>query len=255
MTSGQRYGKSALGDFYIEMFRDHEIHGSCCWAGGAPHLNAPQLCARDEFGEKLYCYVKAQPQNEDDLRLMIEAAWASEFRCLRYAGEDKEIIQRLIDIGIAYDICDIPLPKGLLYKLRNFCTIEENTYSKRSVEDVAYLLQKFFLNSLREPYQVEVTEPEQIGNNAIGFTYTWTWISRTSAPPLTVSTKIVVKSCPTDFSDWLITHSLVEEHRGISMSLTIDDFLRKSEEFTNFRWYSESEWQNGDPNFWRSTPY
>lgn len=250
MASDLRYKKSALGDFYIGILEDREIHGSCCLAGGMPHLNAPELCALDEFGEKRYCYVKVQPRNDYEVYKMIEAAWASEFRCVRYSGHDIEIIQRLADIGIADEVCDNPVPENLSSNnLRNYCTIKVNADDNHGPEDLAKSLRDYLLRRRLE--SSNATELEWINKNSVTFSYSWT-----ANRPDPIFHKINIQTWQSGFSDLLITHSLLAEQLGsISMSLTIDYFLRDLGSFSNLQWYSASEWHSGDPIFWRNTPY
>ncbi len=51
------------------------------------------------------CYVKKQPENDDELRRMIEAMLRSEVENIRYCGTDAEILTRLRDAGYAR-LCD-----------------------------------------------------------------------------------------------------------------------------------------------------
>lgn len=88
----ETYPENVEGDFYVER--------NCCTLCGLPVFSAPEL-----FGEKEddYCYVQKQPENEDELNLMIEQVNDAELSCIRYCGKKKEIIDKIDE---AQDVCD-----------------------------------------------------------------------------------------------------------------------------------------------------
>ena len=179
MKMRKRYKKSAEGDFYVEMYKEHETYGGCCTAGGAPHILAPEFCSYDEVGSKRYCYVRTQPKTDYQIYKMIRAACGNEFNCLRYAGLDADILQRLIDLGIATDVSDTPIPDGSVSKLRNHCTVKKNTDVSLSIQEIADSLRHFLYNKyewrIERTRVSDFTTEEQGG---ISFSYSWT------VPPL-----------------------------------------------------------------------
>ncbi len=99
-----RFEKNAPGDFYIEK--------DCCITCGVMHDEAPGLISWHDFGPNeqgyvsSHCYVVRQPSTPDEIAWMLNAMNAADVDCLRYAGEDPDIIQRISDIGLA-ESCDL----------------------------------------------------------------------------------------------------------------------------------------------------
>lgn len=68
-----------------------------------PELQAPKLMGFDE--EDRHSYFKKQPAGTEEINHAISAVESSEIQGLRYAGNDPEIVRRLVDAG-AGDCCD-----------------------------------------------------------------------------------------------------------------------------------------------------
>ena len=68
-----------------------------------PEIEAPELMAFDQ--EAGNCYFKKQPNTPVELAHAIAAVASSEIQGLRYAGNDPEVLRRLVDAG-ASDCCD-----------------------------------------------------------------------------------------------------------------------------------------------------
>jgi hypothetical protein len=73
------------GDFYVE--------DGCCLACGVPEVEAPGLFARDGDGQ---CYVTRQPQGGQELRRMLSVLRVQELQCIRYRGQDDDVVAHLI---------------------------------------------------------------------------------------------------------------------------------------------------------------
>lgn len=71
------------GDFYVE--------SGCCLSCGIPEDIAPEVF---QTGED-HCFVKRQPCSRSELDRTIRAMWSSEVDCIRYRGNDAEILDRL----------------------------------------------------------------------------------------------------------------------------------------------------------------
>jgi len=72
---------------------------------GVPDDEAPELFGSADD----HCYVKRQPQTPAEHDAMVNAMRAQELACIRYAGNDKALLRRLVDIGEG-DQCDVFLP-------------------------------------------------------------------------------------------------------------------------------------------------
>jgi hypothetical protein len=92
----QSYPKNAPGDFYVE--------DGCCVSCQAPYHEAPDLIAHDE--EDLHCYFRRQPETPEEVERAIRTCWVSCVDCLRYSGNDPEILRRFRAIGHAH-LCDV----------------------------------------------------------------------------------------------------------------------------------------------------
>ena len=100
-----RFPKNAPGDFYI-------VDG-CCVTCGVMHDVAPRLIewhkeALSEGGDvSWHCYVAQQPETPVEVAQMIEAMEMMDAECLRYGGEDPEMLTKLVEHGLR-DQCDEP---------------------------------------------------------------------------------------------------------------------------------------------------
>ena len=94
------YHKNAEGPFYVS---------DQCIICGLPKEVAPDNIDFDcqagceECPES--CYVKKQPENDEELERVIEAMCASEVENIRYCGTHAEVLQRLKNAGYAR-LCD-----------------------------------------------------------------------------------------------------------------------------------------------------
>ena len=111
--------KNAPGDFYVV--------NQDCISCGAPHEVAPELMS---WHNEEHCYFGKQPESQDEVNQAIRAIAASCVDCLRYAGNDESILQKLNDI-FEESQCDYPIPishrslkKRVL--LKNLCILIED---------------------------------------------------------------------------------------------------------------------------------
>jgi hypothetical protein len=91
----ERYPQNSEGDFYVEK--------DLCMMCMMPEVQAPELMGFDQ--EAWNCYFKKQPSTPEELGHAIAALAMSEIQGLRYAGEDPDVLRRLVDAG-ASDCCD-----------------------------------------------------------------------------------------------------------------------------------------------------
>ena len=73
-----------------------------------PEIEAAELMGFDQ--QAMHCYFKQQPLTSEELEHAIAAVAASDIQGLRYAGSNKYIVDRLIELGAA-ECCDILTPK------------------------------------------------------------------------------------------------------------------------------------------------
>lgn len=73
------------GDFYVE--------DGCCTACGVPDAEASELFGWDDCGQ---CFVVRQPRSGQELGKMLTVLSIQELRCIRYRGQDDDVIAHLI---------------------------------------------------------------------------------------------------------------------------------------------------------------
>ena len=105
---------NAPGDFYVE--------NGCCITCGVPHAIAPELFAwTDDDG---HCFVRRQPQGDEEVDLTVRALWSSEVSCIRYRGRDPVLLQRIAALGLA-ECCDVD-PGAVDILIRNRVTFRSD---------------------------------------------------------------------------------------------------------------------------------
>lgn len=219
--------KNAPGPFYI-------VDG-CCVTCMAPHVQAPTLMGFDEV--EGHCFVKQQPQTDDEIYRAIRAVAYSEFQCLRYGGNNADILRRLVEIGEA-EACDVSLLATSTPILRNHVT-----FAAPFADDpweVGLALRHFILSQNSED---EVTPAERAGNVV---TFAWSWYEDH------YHTLNVGRGENRD--RFLVHHSPVWEPGSVSLSLEIDDWLRSDSRFSDVRWFTSDEWQRAGDE-WQERPY
>ena len=120
-----RYPLNAKGEFYVE--------NGICLCCMIPEIEAAELMAFDN--EAMHCYFKQQPLTSEDLEHAIAAVAASDIQGLRYAGHDKYVLDRLVELAAA-DCCDALTPK------EKASAIEDGNEDKGSF--VKFCLRKIF---------------------------------------------------------------------------------------------------------------
>ena len=97
MARPKRSALNVPGDFYVK--------DACCLACGVPGVIAPSLFGGfDRTGRAFLegvrqCWVKKQPQSNEELEAMIETMRTQELTCIRYGGVDTAVLARLRDAG------------------------------------------------------------------------------------------------------------------------------------------------------------
>ena len=223
--AGPIHPKNAPGPFYV-------LNG-CCTACGVPTTVAPELF---DFDSADHCYIKRQPTSHTEMEKALQVLRAQELGCVRYRGTDEAILRRLAEAGEAHQ-CDHPLP-GIGLVLRNVVTFLRSD-APDGAADAARLLDEFsdYLKS-RYPHLEVRTKPIEVREREASFALAW---FEDHFHPMTIR--------PVEDSDrWLILH------RGnLGLSEFMDDWLRSSERFSDFRWYSEHAWQRSES--WQARPW
>lgn len=222
--------KNAPGPFYVE--------DGCCITCLAPHVHAPTLMGFDDL--EGHCFVRQQPQTDEEIYRAILAVWSSEVQCLRYRGHDRDILRRLAEIGVG-EVCDHPLTTASPI-LRNHVTFAA-TFADEAW-DVATALRDYILSQDSEYVKHKVTRPKRKGK-VVAFAFSWFEDHYYS---------VYVEREEPQTSRWLVHHSPVWEVGSVGVTMMIDDWLRSDTRFSDFRWYTSDVW-DGARDVWQERPY
>jgi hypothetical protein len=110
------HARNVPGPFYIL--------DRCCTACMVLHSVAPAMTGFDE--QEGHCFVRKQPATAGEFYQAIEAVWVGELGCLRYGGDDPEIVRRLVELGEG-SACDRPELTDAIPILRNHVTFQSAT--------------------------------------------------------------------------------------------------------------------------------
>ena len=223
---------NAPGPFYV-------VDG-CCTACGVPLDEAPELFA---YTGDDHCYVKRQPRSSEEIDHALGAIWAQEFRCIRYRGDDPEVIRRLAENGDA-DICDAPIPTEMQPVFRNHVTFDSSVSLAITLKatDLASAFQEYLLATRGTWLTYRFTPMVQHEDTAA---FSFAWFENNYHP---------IEFCTINLADcrWLVHHSLNEKIGSRGVSRNIDEWLRKDGRFSSIRWYTERQWNESKQ--WQPTP-
>jgi hypothetical protein len=223
--------KNVEGDFYVE--------DGCCTGCMVPEYYAPNLVVFDE--SDLHCFIAKQPSDDSELYQAIKVTWASEVECIRYSGNNPQILRRLAEAGAA-DCCDQKhLVQEIKPLLRNHVTFERPKI--KSQLELAGQLKEYVSSQSTEHLHYRVSE---ISRDSLGFTFSFCWFENNYYP-------VWFNWLETQES-WHIFHSIDYEKAGSrAVSLMIDEWLRTDKTVSNIKWYSNAAWDNFLIQ-WQETP-
>ena len=224
------YPKNVEGDFYVE--------DGCCMTCMVPEVHAPTLMGFDEANT--HCFIAKQPTNEDEVYQAIKATWAAEVQCIRYAGENLQILRRIAEAGVA-DSCDNKyLIREIKPLLRNHTTFE---YPEIQSElEIANQFKEFILRKSTEYLHYKATKITS-DKSGVTFALSWyednyysVWFNRIGAS-----------------DTWHIFHSPDYEKIGSrELSLMIDEWISSNKKLANIKWFTNTGWNKSSE--WQETP-
>ncbi len=205
------YGKNAAGAFYV-------VEG-CCTLCGVPETVAPALFDAD----REQCFVRRQPATSRELGRMLLTVLTAEFACIRYRGDDAEILRRLAEMGEG-QVCDVPPPVGVVPVTRrivSFVRLELASALELLAALTAWLTRegtRFRARALTGDAQEAVME--------------FAWYEEEYHR---------VRCTRIDRADaqWVLRID------SMGAALTVHDWLEISPGVTQMCWYSEAEWAAG----------
>jgi hypothetical protein len=214
------------------------VVNDCCTACDVPHSTAPELF---DYDESLHCYVKRQPENEIELYKALQVTWFAELECVRYRGSDENTIRRMAEMGNAH-LCDSPVPQSIKPIFRNHVTFQSSAETDLSPKQLAVEFKKWLLDDAYEylhySFKAIAVEPTQTS-------ITFAWYEN--------NFYTVNFSAFDDKSTWHIFQSASEAVGSRSVSRMLHDWLTQDSRFSNFRWYSESNWLKSAK--WQKMPF
>jgi len=223
---------NAPGPFYV-------VNG-CCTACGVPFAEAPGLFAYDDVN---HCFVTQQPASKQEHDQVVRAAWGAELQCIRYRGNDPQMLRRFAELGEPH-LCDVSPPSEVLPVVRDLVTFETNSpqHAGMSAHDLAEAYRKDVKRQLQPIHQVRFM-PMSGGENVASLTYAWFKDSYHTVE-FRVTNEVEYR--------WLIRHYSASVAGGRGVSLQIDDWLKGEQHFCHIRWFAAEQWPDADR--WQSSP-
>jgi hypothetical protein len=230
--------KNSPGPFYV-------VDG-CCTACDVPVSEAPELFAYDDAN---HCYVKRQPRTKEELDRAFRVAWVAELQCIRYRGDDPEMLRRFAELGEPH-LCDVPPPPEILPVVRDLVTFDTDSpdHARLSAIDLAEAYRGYLLRLDRKREGLGARFRYRfmplVGNSVTAsLAYSWFADDRHS-----VKFRVVGEAdCR-----WLIRHYSAARAGGRGVSNQLDDWLKSAGHFCRIRWYSVEDWTGSGA--WRESP-
>jgi hypothetical protein len=215
--------RNVPGPFYV-------VDG-CCTACDVPVTEAPDLFAYDEA---CHCYVKRQPQSAEELDRALRAAWLAELQCIRYRGDDPEVLRRFAELGEPH-LCDVPPPlvSPVVRDLVLFDSSGAPSAAALLVSFREFLVER---NHQRENIGLDVKYHYRFGE----------LIGDVSAASLDISWfednwHTVGCRRSDGHTGWCVRHFSADKVGGRGVSDLLDHWLKASDRFTDVRWLSSTQ--------------
>ena len=226
--------KNASGPFYVEY--------GCCTACEVPTQEAPDNFA---FDSDDHCFVCRQPETSSEFTSLIGAAWMAEFQCIRYRGDDPDVLRRMAELDLR-NLCDISPPNHIAPVIRNHVTLLPSASMLPTELMDAYFAHANHENDIRKEYQFKLLNrivdkrPDRVRFEISWYDNHWHPIE---IHPSTDGEKRLRIYYPlkNDLGD-----------RGVGNLLS--SWLKKCpESYSQLRWYTDSDWADG--NNWQNSQW
>lgn len=222
--------KNASGPFYVEF--------GCCTACDVPMVEAPGLFAYDSDN---HCFVKRQPESSEEVTNAISAAWCAELQCIRYRGDDPDVLRRLAELDLR-ELCDVEPPANIVPLIRNHVTFVTN------LDSAARLAGRFreYLTSLNTDGLREFRfRAIQESDDSAAFECAW-YEEDFHA--------IRVSAVAETESRWHVWHPMAGSLGDRGASNLVHSWLSSDGfECNDIKWYTESDWN--DSQRFQRTPW
>lgn len=217
----QPHAENVDGPFYV-------CEG-CCTACDVPFHETPEMFAYDD---RNHCYVKRQPENKSELDRMIRTVLSSELECIRYRGNDKDVLRRFAETGNAY-LSDVPVA-GVSRVSRDHVTFDavDPVDQLLSEKDLAMEFQRHLRKS---EYVDHKFTPLLSDGEKTSFTYAWYEDNYHRV-------------------DFHFLGSPAGRWLGVSSAAWgLHDWLVAEKRFCNIRWFTKEGWSSSRE--WQETPW
>jgi hypothetical protein len=164
---------------------------------------------------------------------MIRTAWIAESQCIRYRGDDPDVLRRFAELDLRY-ICDTEPPRGIEPIIRNH--VEFTVGAVSAIATPQQLANEFInhLNAQNTELRQYVTTPIEVSVDSASLRFSW---YENKFHP------IVFAAAPTVRSGWHIHYPLGIETGDHGVGNTVSDWLDSHpESFTNVRWFTDADW-------------
>jgi len=219
----QPHPKNVDGPFYVEY--------GCCTACDVPMQEAPDHFAYD--GDN-HCYVCRQPQDTIQTTGMIGTAWMAEFQCIRYRGNDPDVLRRFAELDLR-EICDIEPPRHIKPIIRNH--VEFTVVSAPTIATAQQLAEEFIdhLNSQNNEWRQFTIRQVQTSTNSASLEFSW--YDDHFHP-------IVFDALPGSPCECYIYYPLKNDLSDHGVGNVVSYWLScRVGRFTKIRWYTDADWQ------------
>ncbi len=207
------------GPFYV-------ANGECI-SCGALELEASLLMSHDETG---HCFFARQPAGTEETNAAILPTWASCCGAIRYAGQERETLVRLAELGLG-ERCDFRLRDEPKPVTRNYVTFNFTETTNSEVPKARQIIEHFagFLSK----YSGRVLELRHTEGSA-SFGYEWDGVN-------TDRFSVVFLLEPRG-QKWLLRILREDDISATAFGIAIDKVLRSDARFSDARWFTEEDW-------------
>lgn len=224
--------KNVPGPFYV-------LDG-CCTRCGVPEAHAPLHFG---FDDQDHCFICRQPADDGEVEDVIDAAVCAELECIRYRGNDVEVLHRLAERGHEH-LADVPLPAEVVRR----SVTDRVRFKLREVEaPTALQAAEAFRSRLLErerAYQEAVGSPfHRIGEAEGGRLEATLAYGRRDEKVDVVEFRLLDDAT----GEILARHHSASRPSGRRVGRELMDWLLGAAELRGMDWFSEARWEEGGP--------
>jgi hypothetical protein len=180
-----------------------------------------------------HCYVCQQPQTAAETTDLISTAWMAELQCIRYRGNDADVLRRFAELDLR-DLCDIDPPRSIKPIIRNH--VEFAVVDSLQITTPQQLASEF-VDHLRsqnnEWRQFKTTSVQTAGDSA---SLEFSWYDDHFHP-------LVFTATAGGSNKWHIHHPLTNDLGDHGVGNVVSFWLSQHpDRFKNMRWYTDEDW-------------